>query len=62
MTTTTRRIHDAVVLVAAITGILFFWLLSQGAVSQGIAAVATPLCFVAIVITISSAVLHSQRK
>ncbi|KNC18570.1 hypothetical protein AC792_11415 [Arthrobacter sp. RIT-PI-e] len=62
MRTTSRRMYDAVVLAAAVTGIAFFWLLAQGSVSQSLVAVVIPLCFGVIVVTILTAVLHHQRR
>ncbi|MBG6226685.1 hypothetical protein IWX63_003287 [Arthrobacter sp. CAN_A2] len=62
MTTGARNIHDALVLDAAAAGILFFWLLLEGDISQGLATVAIPLCFVTVVVTVLSAVLQKQRK
>lgn len=59
--TENRRIYDAVIVLAASTGITFFWLLSQQAVSQTAATVMIPLCFMTVVVTIVIAVLRGGR-
>jgi drug/metabolite transporter (DMT)-like permease len=49
------------VLVPVIIGIACFWLLSQGAISQTMAIMAIPLCFMTVVITVLMATLHRRH-